>query len=434
MNSGGNVGNGYALVDCNNFFVSCERAFQPKLWGKPVLTLSNNDGCVIARSAEVKSLGVKMGEPWFKLRDLAQQHGIVATSSNFVLYGDMSARVMEILRGYSPNVEVYSIDESFLGLAGLRGLWPDWTSFGQHIRKRILQWTSLPVCVGIAPTKTLGKLANHIAKKNPQFNGVCDLYAQSRKERETLFDTIDVGDVWGVGRRIGARLHAAGIKSVQDLRMTPPKWLRAEFGVVMERTANELRGIPCLALEDVPSSKKQIISSRSFGEPVSTEAELGEAVTEFISRAAEKLRRQASTAGVVHVFVMTNRFRESEPQYCNGVSIPLPTPSSNVLRLTQAALAGLKTIFRPGYQYKKAGVMLLDIGPASVVQKDLFEAETESVSERLMHTLDHINSRYGRDTLKVASAAGLQRWAMRREKLSPCYTTRWDETPILHAK
>jgi DNA polymerase V len=270
-----------------------------------------------------------MAAPWFQFKYLARKHDIVALSSNYTLYGQMSSRVMAALVDYSPDIEVYSIDESFVGLTGLTSLWPSFTIMGQHIRERVLQWTTLPVCVGIAPTKTLAKLANHIAKKRPGFDGVCDLAALTRREREQLFAEIDVGDVWGVGRRIGARLVAAGIDTVQALRMAPPKWIRAEFGVVMERTVNELRGISCLALEDVAPARQEIVASRSFGQMVSTFDELAEAVTIYISRAAEKLRAQESVAGVVQVFVMTNRFRETDPQYSNAFTVPLISPSSD---------------------------------------------------------------------------------------------------------
>ena len=423
----------FALVDCNNFYVSCECAFDPHLQGRPVVVLSNNDGCAVARSNEVKALGVKMGAPWFQLKDLARKHGIIALSSNSTLYGQMSSRVMAVLSDYSPDLEVYSIDESFLGLNGLSGLWPSFTALGQHIRQRVLQWTALPVCVGIAPTKTLAKLANHIAKKQPVFDGVCDLSALPRRDREQLFAQIDVGEVWGVGRRVGARLLAAGIDNVQALRMAPPKWIRAEFGVVMERTVNELRGIACLALEDIAPTKKEMVVSRSFGQMVETFDELAESVTLYVSRAAEKLRAQQSIAGVVQVFVMTNRFRETDAQYSNAIAVPLIAPSSDTRVLTQAALLGLHRIFRSGYRYKKAGVMLMELSPSTYFQGSLFDAPGDTVdlaqSTHIMHTLDTINDRFGRASLFLGSAGVATRWTARSDNRSPRYTTQWDELP-----
>jgi DNA polymerase V len=286
----------FALVDVNNFYVSCERVFNPHLENRPVVVLSNNDGCAVARSNEVKALGVKMGAPWFQLAELAQKHNIVALSSNYTLYGDMSQRVMSILRDYSPNAEPYSIDESFLSLNGLGGIWPSASAMGQSIRHRVRKWTGLPVCVGIGPSKTLAKLANHIAKKQPQFNGVCDLASMPSAKVDSLLANIGVVEVWGVGRRIGLQLHAAGITTVQQLRAASPSWLRSKFGVVMERTGNELRGISCLALEEVAAPRKQIISSRSFGQMVHTLPELSESVASYMSIAAEKLAARIRSA------------------------------------------------------------------------------------------------------------------------------------------
>lgn len=261
----------FALVDVNNMYVSCERAFNPRLRDRPVVVLSNNDGCAVARSNEVKALGVPMGAPWFQMRDLARKHGIVGLSSNYTLYADMSNRIMTILRTYSPNVEVYSIDESFLSLNGLASLWASPTAMGQHIRAKVAQWTSLPVCVGIGQSKTLAKLANHVAKKFPLFDSVADFTTMSDARTAWLLQRIDVGEVWGVGRRISAKLRAMGINTVQDLKDAPPSSMRAHFGVVLERTCNELRGISCLELEEVAPPRKEIVSSKSFGSMVHTE-------------------------------------------------------------------------------------------------------------------------------------------------------------------
>jgi DNA polymerase V len=361
----------FALVDVNNFYVSCERVFNPALENRPVVVLSNNDGCAIARSNEVKALGVKMGAPWFKMQELARQHNIVALSSNYALYADMSSRVVSILRDYSPHVEVYSIDESFLGLDGLETLWPSFADMGQFIRQRVRQWTGLPVCVGIGPSKTLAKLANHIAKKNPGFNGVCELASMDETQRDALMAAIEVGEVWGVGRHINAHLQAAGIRTAKNLRDTPPAWLRSRFGVVMERTGNELRGISCLALEEVAPPKKQIVSSRSFGQLVHDLQSLSEAVAVHASSAAEKLRAQSGICNAIQVFIHTNRFREQDPQHDGSIVIPLPNASADTRLLVRAALFGLKKIYRGGFAYKKAGVMLMGINDAQTMQGSL---------------------------------------------------------------
>lgn len=418
----------FALVDVNNFYVSCERTFDPRLENRPVVVLSNNDGCAVARSNEVKALGVKMGQPWFEMRELTKKHGIIALSSNYTLYGDMSNRVMTILRDFSPAVEVYSIDESFLQLDGLDGLWNSYCAMGQEIRRRVLMWTGLPVCVGIASSKTLAKLANHLAKKRPEFDGVCDLSALTDEQIRSYLSSLDVGEVWGVGRRIAARLADMSIDTAQSLREACPKQIRQHFGVVMERTVHELRGLSCLPLEEVPPPRKQIVCSRSFGAPVQTYGELRESVSNYIQRAAEKLRAQASVCHAVYVYIETSRFRENERHYCNGVTIPLSDASNDSRRLVAAALFGLRHIFRAGFNYKKAGVMLMEISPEAVQQASLLRAANPR-AEQLMATLDKLNMEYGRNTLYLASAGIQHRWAARFENRTPRYTTRWDELP-----
>ena len=422
----------FALVDVNNFYVSCERVFKPSLESTPVVVLSNNDGCAVARSNEVKSLGVKMGMPWFKMKDLARQHGIQAYSSNYALYGDMSNRVTSILRDYSPDLEVYSIDESFLRIETVAHLYGGAIPMGQQMRHRIKQWTGLPVCVGVGPTKTLAKFANHLAKKNDVFNGVCDLHAMTRPERLEWMWGVEVGEVWGVGSRIRKRLAGMGIDTVLDLRNASPKQMRAQFGVVMERTCNELRGISCLELEDVMPPKQQIMSSRSFGAPVETIEELRESVASYLASAAEKLRRQNSVAGAVYVFVLTNRFKEDEPQYNAGITVPMGDATDDTLALTSAALRGLAAIFRPGFRYKKTGVMLTLLSDKAARQATLFDDPVaRAKSEKLMKAMDAINHEFGRGTLRSGASGVVQRWAMRTENRSPRYTTRWDELPVV---
>lgn len=422
----------FGLVDVNNFYVSCERAFNPRLANVPVVVLSNNDGCAVARSNEVKALGVKMGAPWFLMKALARQHGIVALSSNYTLYGDMSNRVVSILREFSPDIEVYSIDESFLRVETVDHLYGDATAMGQAMRRRIRQWTSLPVCAGFGESKTLAKFANHLAKKNPVFDGVCDLTVLTDEERQHWMAKIEVGEVWGVGRKIAARLQTMGIRSVLDLATADLKLIRRLFGVVLERTASELQGTSCLELDDLADPKQQIMASRSFGEMVEDLAELGEAVAWHIDRAAEKLRDQGSVTGAVYVFIQTNRFRLADPQYNPGVVVPLVDVSDDTRALTTAALKGLRHIYRPGYSYKKCGVMLMELTAKLQRQETLFDdAVARAKSAKLMVAMDAVNSVWGRGTLRTGAAGMSKGWAMRSENKSPRYTTRWDELPMV---
>ena len=422
-----------ALVDVNNCYVSCERVFDPKLEGKPVVVLSNNDGCVVARSAEVKALGIPMGEPWFKLRDIARKHNIVAYSSNYALYADMSNRFMSILSTFAPNIEIYSIDECFMDLSGFSR---DMTEYAQEIRQKVKQWVGLPVSVGIAPTKTLAKMANHIAKKRPDWNGVCELDTLTPFQQDRLFSEIDVGEVWGVGRRLKASLNELSIESVQDLKNADPLMIRKRFSVVLERTVSELNGIPCIALEEATANKQQIMSSRSFGQPVKSLAELAESVTLYVSRAAEKLRHQNSVAGGIQVYIRTNPFKPEDPQHSQGITVPLVEPTDDTMRLTKAALAGLGKIYRRGYAYAKAGIMLVELSNKGQQPVDLF-TDQEAVNRRsnLMRTMDRINARYGKNTLGpgISGIAERRAWSMKRGSKSPAYTTDWDELPIVRA-
>jgi DNA polymerase V len=418
-----------ALVDVNNFYVSCERVFQPRLEGLPVVVLSNNDGCAVSRSAEAKALGVAMGTPWHLMKDLVKKHGIVGLSSNYTLYGDMSRRAMSVLAQFAPSVdqEIYSIDECFLDLTPQ----PDVNagSVGVDIRQRVRQWTGLPVCVGIGPTKTLAKLANHIAKKRPEWNGVCDLGALAPDVCSALFSEFGVREVWGVGPRLESRLVAEGIHTVADLRALEPSIARQWFSVVLQRTVSELRGMACLSLEDVAPNKQQIIASRSFGAPVFTADELAECVRAYMTRAAEKLRRQGSVAGMVGVWLETNRFRSQDAQYHPSASARLPQATDDTLRLVGFATALMRRIFRAGYRYVKAGVMLMDLRARPIVQGSLFDvsAEFDERRARLMAVLDRATAKWGRGVLAPGSAGMTTRWAMKRERMTPAYTTRWDE-------
>jgi DNA polymerase V len=416
-----------ALIDGNNFYVSCERVFNPKLENRPVVVLSNNDGCAVARSAEVKSLGVKMGTPWFQMKDLAREHGIIALSSNYALYADMSNRMMAILGQLSPDQEIYSIDECFLGLDGFGHL--DLVQYGKAMRQQVRQWVGIPVCVGIAETKTLAKLANHCAKKGiAGTDGVCDFGRISDGELSGLFAGIEVGEVWGIGWQLMRKLGDMGIKTVEELRTADAKTVRERFSVVLERTVAELNGIACIEIEhDVPN-KQQIMSSRSFGQYVYDLAPLNEAVASYIAIAAEKLRSQGSLAGMVQVYIRTNPHKDA-PQYQKGLTIPLPEATDDTLRLTRAALWGLRRIYRSGFAYQKAGVALLNLTDAATSQMSLFSRNKDNT--KLMQVMDRINSIWGRGTLRSA-AEGIQKgWKMKRERMSPCYTTNWEQVTVV---
>jgi DNA polymerase V len=419
----------FALVDCNNFYVSCERAFNPKLEGQPVVVLSNNDGCAVARSAEVKALGIKMAEPWFKIEKLAKQHGVIAYSSNYALYGDMSARVMSLLSTFSPKQEIYSIDECFLDLDGFNPA--SLMGYGQKIRNAVKQNVGIPVCVGIADTKTLAKLANHCAKKRyAGENSVCDFGMLTDWQRSDLFSKIPVGDVWGVGRRTTEALQGMGINTVEDLRCADTEYIRQQFSIVLERTVKELNGIPCIELDEVGTARQQIIVSRSFGTPVMNLDDLSESVAYFTTLAAEKLRRDRSVTSTLCVQIRTNPFSEKEPQYQRARVVTLPSPTDDTLNLLNAAMRGLNAIYRPGFRYKKSGVLLMALQPKESVQPTLFDDPAEqSKSDNMMRVMDRINNKMGAGTLTVAASGIAQRWAMRRESKSPSYTTEWGELP-----
>lgn len=436
----------YALVDGNNFYVSCERVFRPSLNGRAVVVLSNNDGCAIARSNEAKALGIPMGAPWFQIRHLEESHGLVALSANFELYGDMSDRMMSLIGGLGHRQEVYSIDECFVDLSGIRG---DLSARARLLRQRILGWLGLPCGIGIGPTKTLAKLANHIAKSAERLPGrypaslaqVCNLAALSLPERQLLLQATEVGEVWGVGPRLSAQLKAAGIRTALDLARLEPATARRRWSVTLERTVRELQGVPCIALDEAPPPKQQIACTRSFGQPVLALHDLLQAVTEFACRAAEKLRQQDSLAAQVLVFARTSPFRERERQYSNSIVVPLRRPSADSLAICAAALAGMRSIYRAGYRYAKAGVLLLELAPASCVQGELDLGDADGAAPpqaqiRLMRALDAVNHRYGPGTLTLASAGlgGASRiWSMKQQRRTPRYTTRWAEMPMLRA-
>jgi len=421
----------FALVDCNNFYASCERVFNPGLAGKPLVVLSNNDGCVVARSAEARALGIKMAQPWFQCRHLVKPHGLIALSSNYALYADMSRRVMAILSGFSPEQEVYSIDESFLVFddkAASQRL-----ETGSGIRNKVLKWTGFPVSVGFGPSKTLAKLANHWAKTQPEFSGVCDTAALPACRRRALLEATPASEVWGVGRRLTEQLQALGIHSVADLQAADPAWLGRRFSVVLERTAEELRGVSCLQLEDVAPPKKQIMTSRSFGTLVASLPDLREALTAYATRAGEKLRAEGQLAGEVHVFIRTNPFSPDAPQYSGALRLRLPEPTDDTLQLVKAARYLLKQLYRPGFLYQKVGILLSELQPATLRQGQLFGPADSDRRTRLMGVMDRLNRELGRDTLFLAGAGIDRSWRMRQGNRSPRYTTDWAEIPLARA-
>lgn len=376
-----------ALVDVNNFYASCEAVFDPKLRGKAVVVLSNNDGCVVARSAEAKALDIKMAQPWHEVPKRVQAV-TVAYSSNYTLYADMSQRVMSILREMAPYQEIYSIDECFLDLTGIRSL----REHGLDIRQRVGDWTGLTVCVGIGATKTRAKLANHVAKKYPEFGGVFDLEAITACEEQQWLQIFPVSEVWGVGHRLSQQLTRMGIRSVWDLKNAPAKALRERFSVVVERIIAELNCESCLELEMLTPPRQQIRSSRSFGGTVTELDQLKEAIVSFVARAAEKLRSQQSSARALNVFVATNVFKPERPQYSNSVTIKLPFATDDTLTLSQFAVAGIEALYRPGFQYKKVGVNLMQLEPKAMGQITLFEdSEKLERRDRLNKALDQIN-------------------------------------------
>ena len=422
-----------ALIDCNNFYVSCERVFNPALKRKPVIVLSNNDGCVIARSQEVKDLGIKMGVPWFKVQNLARHHKIIVFSSNYTLYADMSNRVMKIISEFAPNQEVYSIDECFLDLTGFKHL--GLADYGQRIRSTTNRLVGLPVCVGVGASKTLAKLANHIAKKCSVFDGVCNLSEITQDTLDSLFSKIEVGEVWGIGRRIEKKLAKLGVNTVFDLKQSSPQALRKQFSVLMERTIRELNGESCIPLEEIAPLKKQLVCSRGFGIPVSSLSELSEAVITYTTRVAEKLRRQRSVAAMVYIFIQTDPFKKKDRQYNSGRLIHLTNPTDDTRILINAVLTGLKSIYKPGFAYKKAGVLLDDLLPFNQHQKSLFDdKEAQAHSEFLMQAIDGINNTMGSGTIKFLGEGLEKQWGAKAEKKTRCYTTRVDEIPVAYCR
>ena len=413
--------NSIALIDCNNFYASCERIFNPRLIGKPIVVLSNNDGCIITRSAEAKELGIKMGEPYFKAKKIIDKNNVRVFSSNYSLYGDISQRVMETLARFASDVEIYSIDEAFLGLNGFENY--ELSKYCKYIRRTIKQWVGIPVSIGVSTTKTLSKIANNLAKKNKEYDGVCIL--KSWFDINEALKLTPIEDVWGIGRRLSVFLKKYKINTAYDFTQLDKGWIRKNMGVVGEKTFLELCGVSCIELELIPSDKKSCCVSRSFSKPVEKIDDLEESVSSYGTRVAEKIREEGLVAESMSIFVLTNYFNRKEKQYSNSIKLQLPYPTNNSIKIVKRALEGIRKIYREGYRYKKAGVILYGLTKAKQT-RGLLDYDREN-SDSIMNTLDRINERYGSSTIRLASEGVDKSWRMRRESVSPCYTTRFDD-------
>ncbi|MBC8386149.1 MAG: Y-family DNA polymerase [Candidatus Cloacimonetes bacterium] len=418
----------FALVDCNNFYVSCERVFRPDLVGKPVGVLSNNDGIIVSASQELKALNMGRGTAPFKVIDQIRKHNVHLFSSNYALYGDISARVMKTLANFAYEVEIYSIDEAFLSLKGMEHL--DLTKYGAEIKKTVEKWVGIPVSVGIGPTKTLSKLANVIAKKYNKFNGVFDLTDHPKMDK--VLSAVPVEKIWGVGFKYAKMLRKHGINNAYQLSKAPHKWVQKKMTIVGLRMVKELNGISCIDIELDIDPRKQIVSSKSFGVPVTELQDLKEAATVYCSRAVEKLRDQNLVASLIMVYLTTNRFRQNEPQYANYESFQIPVPSAFTPDFLKPMTVLLKRLYRPGYKYKKVGIMISEIMSERQAPLDFFEpCYLDDRRKIIMNCLDLINKKYNSNTLVYAGVGKEQKWKMRRDNLSPRYTTNWDELPVI---
>lgn len=416
-------------MDVNNFYVSCERVFCPSLCGQPVVVLSNNDGCVVARSDEAKALQIGMGQPLFEIRAMVRLHGVHVYSSNYALYGDMSARVMNTLRQFAPAMEVYSVDEAFLDFSGMEHF--DLSDCARNIRQTVWRWVGVPVSVGIAPTKVLAKIANRIAKKDKQGGGVRILSGNW----DAALKAVEIGDVWGIGSQYAAFLQRYGIKTAYDLTQANEAWVRKHLTVVGLRIKKELEGTPCIRIEtDVPN-KKNVGTTRTFREPLTTKAQMNEAVADFAARCGEKLRRQGSSAAILTAYIQTNRLAQQEPQYARSFTVTFTTPTNSTLQLVKGAKFVLDQIFREGYRYKRAGILLgglVDQGAGG--QVSLFDQPDCEKHRRLMQALDGVNARFGRNTVRTgAQTIGGCIRLTQQNRLSPSYTTQWKDLLTVQA-
>lgn len=417
----------FALIDCNNFYASCERVFRPDLIGKPIVVLSNNDGCVIARSNEAKAAGVPMGAPAYQYETLFKEKDIWVFSANFALYGEMSHRVMNILGEYSPEIEIYSIDESFLKLRGFERY--NLSDYGKEMRQRVLKWTGIPISVGVAPTKALSKVANRIAKKYTEQTGGVYIIDTEEKRIKAL-KWLKIEDVWGIGRQHAKRLQAAGVKTAYDFTLLGDRFVQNHMSIVGLRLKHDLQGIPTLDLEH-PEPKKNIATTRSFEKNYTEEEQLRERISTFATSCAEKLRRQRSCCNSLMVFIHTNGHRKELPQYSRNIVVKLPYPTNSGIELAKFATQALKHIFKPGYAYKKAGVIVQDFTPEETIQRSLFENSNEK-HPALMQAMDKMNALFGQQKIRLAVQDPKRVWKMKQEKLSPCYTTKLSDIITVH--
>lgn len=411
-----------ALVDCNNFYASCERLFQPRLNGQPVVVLSNNDGCVIARSDEAKEIGIRMGAPAFLMEKMLIKHNVAVFSSNYTLYGSMSNRVMKVLQEHCPTVEIYSIDEAFLYLSDLPCT--DLKKYSMNLRSAVSA-VGIPVSVGVAPSKTLAKMANRYAKKTKQENGI--LVLDSHDKTTEVLRCTEVEDIWGVGSQYAKLLRRHGFSTAADVCNAPGDWMRKNMTVMGLRLWNELRGVPCIEIEEEIPDKKNICVARSFGQLLSQKRDVQEALANYTAIAARKLRKQGSCCCVVNVFIQTNNFRSQDPQYFRSINVQLPVATASTPELLHYAGIGLDQIWQSGFNFKKVGVMLLDLVPAAQAQSSLFDQRNRSKDDRLMKAVDLINKSSGQELVKFAVQGSGRKWKLRQEWLSPHYTTRLDQ-------
>lgn len=416
-----------ALIDCNNFYVSCERVFNPQLRHKPVIVLSNNDGCVVARSSEAKLLGIRMGQPMFEIKTLIKKYDIQWQSSNYSLYASMSERVMNCIQQHSPNIEIYSIDEAFVDLTGMSP--KEALNFSQQLRHTVTKWTGIPVCIGLGYTKTQAKMANSLAKKNTDL-GVFSL--DDASQRHDIFKTFPVSAIWGIGKKTAVKLNDFDIITVQQLIQQPVGWMRKQFGLNVVKTIYELQGTPCIHLDDM-KSKKAIMSSRSFSKPITQLNELSEALSTYAAIATEKCRAQHGLAQGMCVYITTSRFKEKKDYYAKQKTLKLSEPTQDTFVITSYALTLLKTLFRPGFLYVKCGIVLLDVLPDTYHQADLFAADLPKKNSAVMKAMDNINRKYGKSTIHLAAEGFKKEWLARSHKKSPNYTTQWDELAIVVA-
>ena len=416
----------FGLCDCNNFFVSCERVFDPSLNNRPVVVLSNNDGCVVSRSNEAKAIGIKMGQPLYQIRDFVKRHNIAVRSSNYHLYGDMSKRVMATLKQHIPCIEIYSIDEAFLQLDGIPA--ERLKAYGEEVARIVRHNTGIPVSIGISHTKTLAKIASKLCKKYPKLNSAC--FMQRDEDIAKVLDKFSIADVWGIGRRHNRMLNECGIKSAAQFKALSREWVQNRMGITGVRTWQELHGTPCIEFGHEQADKQSITVSRSFSKELYDINELYETITTFAGIAAEKLRKQQSVAQELLVFIITNRHRDDQPQYYECGQVQFPTATDSTLEIVKAATTELQRIFRKGYGYKKSGVRLSRITPANAVQTSLFDTVDRPKHKRLMETIDRINAGMGRESIKLVSQGTITDHT-NREYLSPQYTTRWEDILVV---